>query len=307
MMGRTLLQPAPPVTLGLKAAGWLGSVRRGHARLRGALSEALVLQFGGASGTLAALGEDGIRVGESLAELLGLVFPDAPWHVYRDRLASLVCACGVLTGSLGKMARDISLLMQAEVGEIAEPVGADRGGSSTMPQKRNPIASSLTLAAASRVPGLVAAFLFQMVQEHERGVGGWQAESATIAAVIQSTGLAVNSMAEAAEGLIINQERMRQNLSSTGGSVFAEKAALILTRKLGRERSHELLRTATDPERMRGRSVSEVLLEMPEIKAELIKGKPLSDLDDPHQYLGSAQKFAERLTRSASGRARHRR
>jgi 3-carboxy-cis,cis-muconate cycloisomerase len=176
-----------------------------------------------------------------------------------------------------------------------------------MPQKRNPIASSLTLAAASRVPGLVAAFLIQMVQEHERGVGGWQAESPTIAAIIQSTGVAVNSMAEAAEGLIINHERMRQNLSSTGGSVFAEKAVLMLTRKLGRERSHELLRKATDPKWMRGRSVSEVLLDMPEIKAHLINRKLLSDLDDPQQYLGSAQKFAKRLTRSASGGARPRR
>ncbi len=176
MLGRTLLQPAPPVTFGLKAAGWLGAIRRSRARVDAAFGEALVLQFGGASGTLAALDGKGIAVGRAIAEDLGLGFPDAPWHTQRDRLGALVTACGVLTGSLGKMARDISLLMQGEVAEASEPAGDGRGGSSTMPQKRNPIASSLALAAANRVPGLVAAFLAGMVQEHERGVGGWQAE-----------------------------------------------------------------------------------------------------------------------------------
>ncbi|HEY7352108.1 MAG TPA: lyase family protein, partial [Terriglobales bacterium] len=140
MMGRTLLQPAPPITFGLKAAGWLGSVQRGRTRLDAAFSEALVLQFGGASGTCAALGNHGIQVGELVAKKLKLAYPEAPWHTHRDRMAALVCACGVLTGSLGKMARDISLLMQAEVGEVTEPGGGGRGGSSTMPQKRNPIA-----------------------------------------------------------------------------------------------------------------------------------------------------------------------
>ena len=135
--------------------------------------------------------------------------PPAPWHTQRDQLAALICACGVLTGSLGKMARDISLLMQSEVGEAAEPGGEGRGGSSTMPNKRNPTACALTLAAAHRVPGLVASFLSAMLQEHERGVGGWQAEWPVVAAVIQSTGVAIASMAEVADGLSVDMQKMR--------------------------------------------------------------------------------------------------
>ncbi len=151
MIGRTLLQPAPPVTFGLKAAEWLGSVRRGRHRLQNGFRAAAVLQFGGASGTLASLGDRGMAVTDALGTELGLAAPLAPWHTQRDRMATLICACGVLTGSLGKMARDISLLMQNEIGEASEPAGEGRGGSSTMPNKRNPTACSLTLTAAHRV------------------------------------------------------------------------------------------------------------------------------------------------------------
>lgn len=294
MLGRTLLQPAPPVTFGLKAAGWSGAIRRGHARLNTAFSEALVVQFGGASGTLAALGNRGIEVGERVAKLLKLCYPDAPWHTHRDRLASVVCACAILTGSLGKIARDISLLMQAEVAEVSEPGGAGRGGSSTMPQKRNPIASSIALASANRVPGLVAAVLSQMVQEHERAVGGSQAEWATVAGVMQSTGVAIASMAEAVEGLTINRERMRQNLQSSRGTVFAEKAALLLSRKLGRERAHQLLEQATDPRKLGSGTLSEALSQMPEVR-DGMSSEILHKLEDPADYLGVAHKFAERL------------
>ena len=183
MLGRTLMQAAPPVTFGLKVAGWLGAVSRSRKRLESAFDDALVLQFGGASGTLASLADKGTVVARALAEELGLRCPEAPWHTHRDRLANLVCCCGVLTGSLGKMARDISLLMQSEVAEVSEPGGEGRGGSSTMPHKRNPIACALTLAAAERVPGLVASFLSAMVQEHERAVGGWQSEWPTMASI----------------------------------------------------------------------------------------------------------------------------
>src|SRR5258708_2380376 len=157
MLGRTLLQPAPPVTFGLKAAGWLSAVRRGRKRVQTGFHRAAVLQFGGASGTLASLGDSGQAVIEALSrELRFGSVPAVPWHTQRDELATLICSCGVLTGSLGKMARDISLLMQSEVAEAAEPAAEGRGGSSTMPNKRNPTACSLALAAAYRVPGLVA-------------------------------------------------------------------------------------------------------------------------------------------------------
>ena len=149
MLGRTLLQPAPPTTFGLKAAGWLAGASRGWSRFKHARHEACVLQFGGASGTLAALGDRGLVVADALARELGLPAPDAPWHAYRDRLAALVAACGIYTGVLGKMARDVSLLMQSEVGEAAEP----GGGSSTMPHKQNPVGCAIALAAATRMPG----------------------------------------------------------------------------------------------------------------------------------------------------------
>jgi len=236
-----------------------------------------------------------------MAKRLKLNLPEAPWHAHRDRLAEVVCASGILTGSLGKMARDISLLMQHEVGEAAEPGGNGRGGSSTMPQKRNPIASAIALAAATRVPGLTAAFLSQMVQEHERGVGGWQAEWPTISEVIQSAGAAIASMAEVAEGLTVSPGRMKENVKSTQGTIFAERAALLLSAKLGRDAAHEALERATEPKRMRGRSLAQALAELPE--AQLDK-KLLASLDDPEDYLGSAEVFTSRL--SASSRSRQR-
>jgi 3-carboxy-cis,cis-muconate cycloisomerase len=294
MLGRTLLQPAPPITFGLKAAGWMAAAQRGWTRVAGRFAEALLLQFGGASGTLASLGNKGIAVGQALAEELGLAYPDAPWHTHRDRLAALAAACGVDTGSLGKMARDISLLMQGEVGEAAEPGGDGRGGSSTMPHKHNPIACSLTLAAAHRVPGLVAAFLSSMVQEHERGVGGWQAEWPTVAAVIQATGLAVASMAEVAEGLTVDPARMRANIEATRGVIFAERVVMMLGASLGREAAHKLLEQATRQSIEQKRRLIEVLEEIPEI-TRAIPLDVLRTLDTPEDYLGAAEEFRKRL------------
>lgn len=238
-----------------------------------------------------------------MAKRLKLDLPDAPWHTQRDRLAEVVCACGILTGSLGKMARDISLLMQHEVGEASEPGGGGRGGSSTMPQKRNPIASAITLAAANRVPGLTAAFLSEMVQEHERAVGGWQAEWPTISDVIQSTGVAIASMAEVAEGLTVSPTRMKENLKSTQGAIFAEKAALVLTAKLGREAAHKALEHATDPKRTRGRTLAQTLAEIPEAQADK---KLQASLEDPEEYLGAGQTFTARLSSSTRPRQRGR-
>lgn len=294
MLGRTLLQPAPPVTFGLKAAGWMAAARRGWARIDSRFAEAILLQFGGASGTLAALGDKGIAVGQALAEELDLPYPDAPWHTHRDRLAALAAACGVGTGSLGKMARDISLLMQGEVGEAAEPGGAGRGGSSSMPHKHNPIACALALAAAHRVPGLLAAFLSGMVQEHERGVGGWQAEWPTLAAVVQATGLAAASMAEAAEGLTVDAARMLANIEATRGAIFAERAVTLLGASLGRDAAHQLLEQATRRSAAQKRRLVEVLEEIPEITA-VIPVDVLRGLDTPADYLGVASEFRKRL------------
>ena len=297
MLGRTLLQPAPPITFGLKVAGWHGALSRGWVRLDAAFSEALFAQLGGASGTLASLGEHGIGVRQLLARELDLAYPDAPWHTHRDRLASLVTACGVQTGSLGKMARDISLMMQGEIGEVSEPGGDGRGGSSTMPHKQNPIACSLTLAAAYRVPGLVASFLSGMSQEHERGVGGVQAEWATVSEIVQATGLAIASMAEVAEGLKIDASRMRFNIKATRGVIFTERVMTILGSTLGRDVAHKLFEEATQRCVTENRQLVDVLGEMPEVTS-IIAPSAIRELDSPEAYLGQAEVFRQRLLRS---------
>jgi 3-carboxy-cis,cis-muconate cycloisomerase len=239
---------------------------------------------------LASLGENGIFVGQEIAKELGLGFPDAPWHTHRDRFAALVCACGILTGSLGKMARDITLMMQSEVAEALESGGAGRGGSSTMPHKRNPTGCSIALASTQRVPGLVATFLSTMVQEHERAVGGWQGEWPTIAAVIQATGLAISSMAEVAEGLKVDETRMRANIDATHGAIFAERATMLLANKMGRDVAHKLMEEAAQKSVAERRHLVEVLRSMPEV-VQHIDNETLQDLDVPEKYLGVAEQF----------------
>jgi len=290
MLGRTLLQAAPPITFGLKVANWYSAVRRNRLRLHDAFGEVLVLQFGGASGTLASLGKDGVAVSKALAQKLGLAFPVAPWHTQRARLASLMCACGVLTGSLGKMARDISLMMQNEVAELTEPGGDGRGGSSTMPHKRNPIACALTLSAGSRVPYLVASILSAMPQEHERGVGSWHSEWPTVADIIQSTGVAAASVAEVAPGLSVDASRMRANLEATNGLIFAEKTMMLIARKIGRDKAHALLESAATKAAAEGKRLSDVLRQTPEVVRHL-DSATLAKLEAPEEYLGSAEAF----------------
>jgi 3-carboxy-cis,cis-muconate cycloisomerase len=275
MLGRTLLQPASPVTFGLKAAGWYAALRRGWDRVASRFDEALCLQFGGASGTLASLEHRGIAVSEALAAELTLQLPDAPWHGYRDRFAALMAALSIYAATLGKVALDIALLMQFEVGEAFEPGGEGRGGSSSMPHKRNPTACMLTLAAAKRVPGLLADFVAGMVVEHERAVGGWQAEWPLVYGIVQSAGVALESMAEVCEGLSVDPAKMRANIESTQGAIFAERAVLMLAPELGREAAR--------------RKVEDAIRDT---------GSPpdLPGLRVPEQYLGSAEAFRRRQT-----------
>jgi 3-carboxy-cis,cis-muconate cycloisomerase len=294
MLGRTLLQAAGPTTLGLKAAGWFAAVHRGHQRLSACFDDALILQFGGATGTLAALGNEGLAVGRTLADELGLKYPEAPWHAHRDRLAALLCACGVLAGSLAKMARDLVLMMQTEIGEAAEPAAQGRGGSSTMPQKQNPVGCVETLAAAVRVPALVSSFLSGMVQEHERAAGGWQAEWPIVAEIIQATGLAASAMAEVAEGLTINAARMSANIDATHGTIFSERAMILLARKIGRDKAKELVEQAARKSLEQKRRLSEVLRESPEA-AQHLGADDLQNLENPQEYLGIADEFRKRL------------
>jgi 3-carboxy-cis,cis-muconate cycloisomerase len=296
------MQAAPPITFGLKAAGWLGSVREGREQLEAAFDGAVMLQFGGATGTLAALGKNGIAVANALTRRLGLKVPEAPWHTRRERLGALVCACGLVTATLGKMARDVSLLMQNEVAEATEAGGDGRGGSSTMPHKQNPIACSLALASATRVPGLVASFLSAMVQEHERGVGGWQAEWQIVASVVQSLALAAESMAEVAEGLTIDRKKMQANIRSTQGAVFAERAAMALAPRVGRSMAQKMLKNASLRSARQKKSLSQVLAETPEVVEHLVPAL-LRDLENPEAYLGSAKQFRRALILGTSPNA----
>jgi 3-carboxy-cis,cis-muconate cycloisomerase len=283
MLGRTLLQPAPPVTFGLKAAGWFAAVRRNWTRLDAAFHEAAILQFGGASGTLAALGAQGPEVARLLGEALGLAVPAAPWHAHRDRLAAVVTNCGIYTGTLGKIARDASLLMQWEVGEAEEP----GGGSSAMPHKRNPAQFTIALACANRVPGLVSGFLSGMVQEHERGVGGLQAEWPTLAEVVQATGAALACVAGAMESLTVHPDRMRQNIRDTRGLIFSERLMIMTD---ARALVSEACRIAV----AHGISVAEAVLQLPAFVG-LLTPEQIAGLDIPENYLGSAETFRKQL------------
>ncbi len=291
MMGRTLLQPATPITFGLKVAGWYGAIDRSWKRLTAAAADGLVLQCGGAAGTLAALGTRGPDVAEALAAELQLALPDAPWHAHRERLAAIVTALAIYMASLGKMARDIALLMQHEVGEVSEP----GGGSSAMPQKRNPSGCAIILACATRTPGLVASYVTGMVQEHERAVGGWHAEWPTMADLVQATGSALDASAALIEDLHVDPERMRANLDATRGSVFSERAQMALAAALGRARAKALVTEALAISRRDDVTLATALGRLPDAATALATHPDvLAGTDD---YLGAAETFRLRLLR----------
>ena len=290
MLGRTLLQPAPPVTFGLKAAGWYAASMRGWTRVRSGFDEVQVLQFGGASGTLAALGDRGLDVSTELGRELGLALPEAPWHAHRDRLAALLVACGVYVATLGKIAGDVALLMQGEVAEAAGP----GGGSSTLPHKRNPAGCAIAIAAAMRVPGLVASFLSGMAQQHERGVGGGHAEGPTVASVVQATGAALSAVQEVIETLTVDPARMRANIDTTQGLVFSERAMMLLAPTIGREAAYTLVENAATRARMHGGRFADALAALPEV-TKILTPADLSTLDAPEEYLGMAERLRVQL------------
>ena len=293
MLGRTLLQPATPVTFGLKAAGWLGSVARGLERLREAAAKALVLQYGGAAGTLAVLGERGVEISVALGAELDLPVPEAPWHGHRDRLAELASAATILTLSVGKMARDVSLLAQFEVGEAAEPGGAGRGGSSTMPHKRNPIASVTALAAATRAPALLGAVMAAMPGEHERAAGGWQSEAWALGEICLNLSGALDAMNEAMGGLIVNADAMAENIERLKGLGFAERLSSALAPSLGRGAAHHRAEELSVEAVRSGRHLREVAAEDPDVTAALDPAA-LAGLFDPAAYLGCTADFIAR-------------
>jgi 3-carboxy-cis,cis-muconate cycloisomerase len=301
LAGRTWLQQAVPVTLGLKAAGWLSAAGRHRERVRELRARVLVLQFGGAAGTLASLGAQGLEVATALAEELQLGLPDVPWHAQRDRVAEAATVTGLLVGSLGKMARDVSLLMQTEVAEAFEPSAENRGGSSTMPHKRNPVSCAVALAAAVRVPSLVSTMLAAMVQEHERGLGGWHAEWETLPEIFILASGALDNMTRVAAGLEVDAEAMRRNLDITQGLILAEAVSMALAKNLGKEAAHELVEAACRSAVAGKKHLRDVLAADARV-SKYLSVTDLARLFDPANYTGLAAKFVDRALTQHKGR-----
>jgi 3-carboxy-cis,cis-muconate cycloisomerase len=297
-VARTWMQQALPTTFGVIVAGWLDAILRHRTRLRELSPRLLTLQFGGAVGTLAALGEKGPDVAKHLAAELQLSLPTLPWHTHRDRIGELATFLGLLTGTLGKIARDISLRAQMEVGELSEPAAEGRGGSSTMPQKRNPITCAVVLAAATRVPGLVSTVLAATQQEYERGLGGWQAEWETLPDLLRISAGALHHLAEMLPGLQVHRERMCQNMESSNGLIFAEAVSVALGDRMGKMPAHLLVEAASHKAVAEHRHLKDVLREEPNLRGHLTPAD-LEALFDPRNYLGSAAEFVRNVVGNA--------
>jgi 3-carboxy-cis,cis-muconate cycloisomerase len=273
MLGRTLLQPALVISFGFKLVSWVAPLIRCRQRLRRASGSALRLQLGGAVGTLSVMGDKGPDVARRMSADLGLIAEHGAWHTQRDEWVSLACEVGVLCGTLGKIAKDISLLAQGEIAEVAEPSGGGRGGSSAMPHKRNPVASMIALAASMRAPHRVAALLSAMPQEHERGLGNWQAELAEWPGLFMSAHGAASALAEACAGLTVDTQRMRHNIDSLHGLVFAEGVSMLFADQIGKTGAHALLEKLSRQTVAQNRQLLDVTLEAlatdPELQSKI--------------------------------------
>jgi len=299
-VARTWLQQALPMPFGLKTAGYASALARSRDRLKRLQNEALVLQFGGAAGTLAALGDRGLDVAAKLAGELKLAMPDAPWHSHRDRLGEVASVFAILAGTCGKIARDVSLLMQTEIGEVSEPASPGRGGSSTMPHKKNPVASASALACAQIAPHLAASILAAEIHEHERSAGLWAAEWPAFPALALVTSGALGSVADIAEGLDIDPARMRANLDITHGLIMAEAVSMKLAEKIGKADAHKLIEDASQKAAAESRHLKDILREDKAVTAKITAAE-IEKLFDPMNYQGVAQLFIDRLLASAKG------
>jgi 3-carboxy-cis,cis-muconate cycloisomerase len=294
MAGRTHLQQALPVTFGLKCAIWAMPFLGHQQRLKQLRPRVEVVEFAGAAGTLASLGDQGIPVMEALATDLGLGAPLTPWHVCRDGLAEAVNFLGLVCGTLAKIATDIILLAQTEVGEVAEPYVAGRGQSSTMPQKRNPIASEYILAAARMVQGLVPVMLGAMAQDHERATGPWQAEALALPQAFVLTHGALLHTRAITEGMVVDASRMRANLDITHGLIVSEAVMMGLATVIGRGEAHHVVKHACDIALTEQVSLADALERDPVVSTRLNRAA-IEKLIDPANYLGSTQGFIDRI------------
>lgn len=295
MAGRSFLQQALPVSFGYKAAVWLAPLLRHLERLEQLKPRLLQVQFGGAVGTLASLGDKGRAVTERLAADLGLGCPIAPWHASRDTIAELGAWLGLVAGSLAKFAGDVTLLAQTEFGELVETTEVGRGGSSTMPQKRNPIISTHILAAAAGVEAQVPLLLAAQHHQLERAVGPWQAEALALPQALALTAGALAQSVRVAAGMRPDAGRMRANLAITNGLVMAERIMMALADKLGRGEAHHLVQDACLRAMAEDRPLRAILGENAEIAGAL----DLDGLMDPAGYLGEAEAVVDRVVEAA--------
>jgi 3-carboxy-cis,cis-muconate cycloisomerase len=295
------LQQALPVTFGLKAAEWLIAIDGARDDLAAVRDRELALQFGGAVGTLASLGDRGLVVARHVSERLGMPVPELPWHTVRLRPVRLACALGTALGVTGKIGRDVVLLAQTEVAEVAEGGGEGRGGSSTMPHKRNPVGAIGLVACAQRAPGLVATMLSAMVQEHERAAGAWQAEWETLLELLRLTGSAAAMVRELLAGLEVDVGKMRANMYFTRGLVMGESVAAALAPAVGRADAQKLVERAGRESVEQDRSLREILLELPPV-VDVLGEDGLDAALDPAGYLGVTAQLIDRAL--AAHRAR---
>jgi 3-carboxy-cis,cis-muconate cycloisomerase len=293
MPGRTLLQQALPTTFGKKAAGWLVSVLEAEGRLSVVRESGLAVQLGGAAGTLASLGPMGTRVLGEFARELDLAEPTVPWHTDRARISAIGSALSLVAGVLAKISRDVILMAQTEVGEVAEPAGEGRGGSSTLPHKRNPILSVTAAANARRVLDLSHTLQAAMVGEHERAAGAWHSEWEALSDALALTGGAAAAVREVTGGLEVRPEKMLENLNATGGLLLAENVTTVAAEHLGRMEAHDLVEAASHRTLEGGKSLREELLSEPRL-CEVISEEEMNSALDPQGYLGSAGEFVDR-------------
>ena len=297
VVARTWLQHALPMPFGLKLAEYAAALHRSRKRLHRLRQEALALQFGGAAGTLAALGDNGLAVAGRLAQELKLPLPDAPWHTHRDRIAEMASVFAIVAGTCGKIARDVSLMMQTDVGEAFEPSGEGRGGSSTMPHKRNPVAAASALGAATMAPNLAATIFAAQVQDHERSAGPWHAEWPTLPTLLLVTSGALAAIVDIAEGLEVDAARMRVNLDATNGLIMAEAVTMALAEKIGKADAHHLIEAASKKAVADKKHLREVLIGDPNVTAQLSADR-ITGLFEPMAYQGASQALIDRLLAS---------
>jgi 3-carboxy-cis,cis-muconate cycloisomerase len=287
MAGRTLMQQALPITLGFKIAGWLSGLASASAQIRRIEKGALALQFGGAAGTLASLGPEGAKVRAALAGRLGLREPPITWHTERSRIFDIATALAALSGESAKIAGDILLLMQSEVAEAFEPAGAGKGGSSTLPHKRNPVGAAAIRANHRRVAGMMATVTAGLEQEHERAAGAWAAEWETLRDLFMLSAGSIERLREMLAGLEVDRARMRANLDAMLGLPLAESLMMTLAKAIGRGEAKHRVEAASKLALASGRPLAEVAKGEPAIAGNLT----VEEIDralDPQSYLGSA-------------------